>query len=502
MIDDNGNAAANDPEDLIASRNFFIGPGIARAGNGPLAGRTPPEKVIDDPSVNEATFTAENVSSTSTVADVIGTVSVPGTQAKLGSFSLSPIATNKGGPLFNLGDFTGTFDGFSGAGDYDIAIYAVDDRGNTSRPQVSRLRKIAGADIFEVDDVPNASNAIITDGAAQRHTLHTPEDEDWLRFSLSDSPARVLEFRLSDIDPGLTIRLTLFDDSRLTDGNAPAVLSQTLVGGGSITKTVSIPDSTTAPAGRYFVQISRESFIAADDSDPSPGYSIALNSPFGFEGVKLTGRIVDAATMQPISGATILPFTEDAGICGPAGRCTSNPAFTCSPPICGERGVFTTFLNQGVYDVQIDAPGYETVVLASIALDTPGGTITLQPDPVELVSQGASAPSADNVFANSLSESVIQLTGTINANGTETNGTFIATPFAGQPTEISPTFLVVGNRPTPVGTNAGGLRCETMYRFVLQAENAGGRVESTEFSVETGTCPTTGPDLVFLNGFE
>lgn len=502
VIDDNSNGVVNDPEDLIASRSFFLGPGIARAGNGPLAGSTPPDIEIAQESVNSQVITARNVSSTSAVAEVIGTVSVPGTQLAVGSFELTSTSAQKGGTLINLGDFQGTFDGFVDAGDYDIAVYAVDDRENPSRPQRTRLRKTAGPDIFELDDSANAGTPIVIDAAAQRHTLHTASDEDWFRFYLGNSSARVLEFRLSDIDPGMTIRLEIFGNGILTNPAEPAVESETAVGGIGVTRTVSLENSGVLPGGRYFARISRESFDAVPESDPSPGYSIALNSPFGDLAGKLVGRVVDASTMLPIDRALITPTSESPGTtCGSTIPCGTRLTVTCDRPSCGERGTFETLLNQGTYDIAVEAPGYAPVTVENVVVVS-GGTTNVIPDPIPLTSQSGTPPTVTISSANSDGDSTVNLSGTINANGTETTGRFTVQPAGGSTSDLTPSFLVVGGAATTVAASARGLDCETQYTFTLVAANAADEVVSSPLTTQTGTCTAATADLVFQNGFE
>ncbi|MEM9531448.1 MAG: LamG-like jellyroll fold domain-containing protein [Pseudomonadota bacterium] len=500
MLDDNGNGISNDPADQIVSRNFFLGPGLARAGNGPLVGRLAPDVTIDAVNVNSATILAENVSSLSDVSvSVMGSVSVPGTQLQVGEFTLTEVGgVQKGQQVINLGDFSGTFDGFVAAGDYDVSVFAVDDKGNPSTPQKSRVRKTAGPDIFEVDNTPSASTPLVADAAPQRHTLHLASDEDWLVFFLTDSQTRVLDLSFNQLDPGLRLLTELYAGDRLTDDTVAPVLSQ-VVDPGVAGTDVTIPD--TLPAGMYFARISRQSFQPQPDSDGSPGYNIGLSSPFGDLGGLLRGKVVDESTGQAVGLARVAAITADGAFCG-APPCEAGVVPTCDRASCGDQGGFVLFLNQGGYDVEVSAPGYETTTVSSLNVQ-PGGTTLVTPDPILLTPEASAvAPTALLQSAGADGEVRANLSGLINANGSQTTGRFLIGTSAQNLSEIPPGFLVAGSIDEPVATVATGLTCSTSYVVRLAAENAGGQVESLESELTTADCGSTGQDVVFANGFE
>ncbi len=500
MLDDNGNGISNDPNDQLVARNFFLGPGLARAGNGPLVGRLPPDVVISGENVTSASILAENVTSLSDAAiSVMGSVSVPGTQLQVGEFMLTSVnGSQKGQQVINLGDFRGTFDGFVAAGDYDVAVFAVDDKGNPSTPQRTRVRKTAGGDIFEIDNTPGASTPLIRDAAPQRHTLHLVDDEDWLVFYLSDSAVRVLDLSFSELDPGLRLQLELYDDTRLTNDQATPILSQTI--DPSIAGTdVSLAD--TLPSGRYFLRLSRQSFNPQPDSDPSPGYRIGLSSPFGALGGLLRGKVVDANTGAAIGLARVAAVTSDGAFCG-APSCEAGVVPSCDRASCGDPGGFVLFLNQGSYDVAVSVPGYEDAIVSALQVE-PGGTTFVVPGPIALTPEATvAAPEVVLDSAVAPGEVSADLRGRVNANGSQTTGRFLVGLDAQSLTEINPGFLVVGSSEQQVGTAATGLTCSTTYLARLAAENAGGQSISATSTFTTATCGSTGLDQIFSNGFE
>ncbi|MEM9532776.1 MAG: LamG-like jellyroll fold domain-containing protein [Pseudomonadota bacterium] len=499
VLDDNGNGIANDPTDRIAARQFFIGPGLARAGNGPLIGRLMPDLVIANENVTQAQILAENVTSTSDVAvGVVGSVRVPGTSLQLGTFELQPVAGNKGAPVINLGDYVGSFDGFTAAGDYDIAVFAVDDKGNPSSPRRTTLRKTAGGDIFEVDDAPANATPLIADAAAQRHTLHTPQDEDWLLVALGDPQARVLNLSFNQLDAGLQLRAEVFDASRLTDPQAASLLTE-LVTPSALGVEIPIPNSLTA--GLYLVRVSRESFSPTPNSDPSPGYSVGLASPFGDLGGLLTGTITDAVSGDPIGLALVTAVAKSTQFCGTA-TCDAAAVPTCDRAVCGNLGGFRLLLNQGEYDLRVQADGYETRTVNGFRVQ-PGGTTLVVPDPVMLEPEaGATPPTITLDSATAAGETEVSLTATVNANDSQTTGRFLLGPDSAALAPVSPSFVVTGNQSQGVSAVATGLTCSTAYIISATAENAGGQAAGGELMVTTADCGSTGIDVVFANGFE
>ena len=72
----------------------------------------------------------------------------------------------------------------------------------------------------------------------QRHTIHsisqadTRHDEDWLIISLADEPNRQSRLTFSQIDTGLTLRVQLYSEERLSNPAAIPVLDTTVLSGG------------------------------------------------------------------------------------------------------------------------------------------------------------------------------------------------------------------------------------------------------------------------------
>ncbi len=493
QLDDNGNGISNERSDGLVSRTFFVGPGIARAGNGPLISGSMPSLTITSEAQNSATITADNVTSTSAQAvAVVGNVRVPGTDLELGDFSLSPIA-NKGSQSVNLGSFQGRFDGFIAGGDYDISVFAVDELGSPSSPQLIRLRKTAGADVFEVDDSPNAATPLIADAAAQRHTLHTASDEDWLLFYLPEPDTRIVDLSFRALDPGLRVNLEVFAADRLNNEQAPILFEATV--DPAPTTDVGVPQSLAA--GLYLARISRQSFSPVSGSDPSPGYSIGLSSPFGDLGGLLRGSVVDQLTGNPVGLAAATALSA-SGCANPPCEVATVP--TCDRAVCGGGGGFRMFLNQGDYSLRIRAPGYQDLTVSGLHIE-PGGTTEVTPSALQMIALNGNQAPAVSLSGAQAQNDALTLNGMIDANGVQTTGRFLVGPDAGSLSPVSPGLLITGNSAQPVTANALGLNCNSSFVVVLQAENAGGQSQSAPTSLSTGPC-TNGADGVFSNGFE
>lgn len=497
LLDANGNGIANEREDEAEARSVFLGPGISRAGNGPLVGGVQPDLVIDQEAVSFRAIRANDVSATSPLARVVGAVSVSGGGDELGTFDLAPVpsqpAARKGQAQINLGDFEGVFDGFDAAGDYDIAVFALDENGDPSAPQTATLRKTAGPDRYEPDDTPNTGTPTLLGAPQQRHTLQplgsgdAAEDQDWLLLSLADEPARQARLTFSQLDAGLTLSVRVFPDARLSDASVDPVLDALVLPMGSVPQDVVLPDSL--PGGRYLVRLAAALINPALREDPSVGYLVGLADPFADLEGELSGLVLDAASMVPLAAVVVgLDGTDEVG-----------RTFSCfrNCGAAGGPGGFRLRLPQGSYSLRLLRPGYVTQDLGTFSVRpnavTPVPTILLNPE------GSATAPSVTGAAASAEGETVIRVSASVNANGSEANvGVLVARP--GEPVQAAAAqALVTGNSAQLLELPVSGLDCETTYEFTVRATSAGGTADATVVSASTGTCTSA---QIFADSFE
>ncbi|MEM9530026.1 MAG: C13 family peptidase [Pseudomonadota bacterium] len=120
QLDDNGNGISNEILDGVNARQYAIGAGVQLAGDAPFVGTA---VVSDQLTSSFETIAAEQVTSTSAVEEVIAVVT-------------RPDATIVTQPLPSAGGiYQDRSYGLCGpAGDYDVAVYAIDEDGNVSLP--------------------------------------------------------------------------------------------------------------------------------------------------------------------------------------------------------------------------------------------------------------------------------------------------------------------------------------------------------------------------------
>jgi len=158
LLDDNGNGIGNEKEDGVLASNTYIGNGTVIQGDAPAIGSVSSNHPISGSS--NATLAAADVTDDDGIARVWAVIRPPdyrqGTSGNpvqdLPSVDLMPV---------DEGQYEASYDGFSTAGIYQIAIYARDRIGNTSIPKVTTVSV----------DSPLRRRAIIVGGGEQTDAL-------------------------------------------------------------------------------------------------------------------------------------------------------------------------------------------------------------------------------------------------------------------------------------------------------------------------------------------
>jgi streptogramin lyase len=136
LLDANGNAKENEPEDFALAQNTFIGNGTQIFGEAPTIGSISPDQTITG--TNSATLYAEDVTDADGIARVWAVIRPPDYNQgssdnpvqELPSLDLMPVVSER---------YEGTYDDFNIPGTYQIAIYARDRIGNTSVPKLTTV---------------------------------------------------------------------------------------------------------------------------------------------------------------------------------------------------------------------------------------------------------------------------------------------------------------------------------------------------------------------------
>ena len=135
-LDANGNGIANETADLDAVADTYLGNGTLTSGEAPVIGSVSGDQIIVN--TNTASVIAENIVDPDNIARVWAVVRPPDyTQGDPGN----PVQNLPGFDLLPVGNdrFEGTWDGFNAGGTYHLAIYARDQFGNTSLPELTSV---------------------------------------------------------------------------------------------------------------------------------------------------------------------------------------------------------------------------------------------------------------------------------------------------------------------------------------------------------------------------
>jgi hypothetical protein len=144
QLDDNGNGVGNEAGDGIVANGYSIGKGVDYRADMPQVsgGSVFPNPLDGSSGAHSATITI-TASDNNEIESVRAVIVPPGysTGAKDNALLDMPSIglSLTGGTAFN-GTWTGTYDGFYKAGQYQIVIYAVDREGDASDPEVVTLQ--------------------------------------------------------------------------------------------------------------------------------------------------------------------------------------------------------------------------------------------------------------------------------------------------------------------------------------------------------------------------
>jgi len=142
----------------------------------------------------------------------------------------------------------------------------------------NRQPSTPAGDAYEDDDTPGQAKTIATDGTAQTHSIHVPDDEDWVTFTLSQTSDVTVQ---TDGASGDTIIALYGPDSTTTVVDWDDDSGQNLF---------SLITQTGLASGVYYVGVSE-----LDKNDAIASYTIAVTATGGGGGNTAPVAVNDAA---------------------------------------------------------------------------------------------------------------------------------------------------------------------------------------------------------------
>ncbi|MFC1798871.1 C13 family peptidase, partial [Thermodesulfobacteriota bacterium] len=136
LLDSSGNGVGNETEDYTLTQSFYIGNGTTIYGDSPVIGPVSDPQTISG--INSAPLFAADVTDNDGIARVWAVIRPPDYNQGASS---NPVNDLPFIDLFPVGGnrYEATYDGFNIEGTYQIAIYARDQIGNTSIPELTSV---------------------------------------------------------------------------------------------------------------------------------------------------------------------------------------------------------------------------------------------------------------------------------------------------------------------------------------------------------------------------
>ena len=306
QLDDNGDSLYSKLDGDLA-RYHHLGVGIMLAGNAPVISSISEGQTISDNSW--AAVNVGGVTTTGRISQVWGVVYPPGYTPDA-STPVTDLDTfflyQEGLDLKGNGDYSGLYDAFSTTGTYTIAVYAMDEDGEVSSPQITHVvQGTSGGglppDDYELDDLVGQAKVInVNDQTAQSHNFHVEGDTDWIKFyGLS---GEVFTIRVENLEEDCDPALYLYD----TDGST-ILRGEVDDGGPGEVEAI----SWNCPAdGIYYIKVEDASLVFGTHN----GYELKVFTPVGPFPGWVTGTVTNIVTGSIVSGAIIKIGTSGSAI--------------------------------------------------------------------------------------------------------------------------------------------------------------------------------------------
>jgi len=344
QLDDTGDGVSS-PKlgDGDLARRYWIGSGILLAGDDPLIGSIVGAQELGE-GVTSALLWVDDVTTTGTIDRVVALITPPGGGAP-DTFELTEAGD---------GYYEGTYSDFTVFGTYQVSVTAVDTEEAVSLPALTTVTTRDGADAYEVDDTHPAATWIGLNAVEdQWHNIHDLGDEDWVIFYAQLGDVVTVETLNLDVNSDTYVELYRSDGTTFIASNDDYFLE--------------LRSYLTWPVdadGFYLVKVVQSPYIIP----PFPthgvdtGYDLRVWKEDAPEFIaQLTVYVYNTAG-APISGAEV---TLDKQF---------DPLFVRTE-LTDDGHVLFGGLEEGVYTVTADAPGYAPTPTATwVSFDAGEGT--------------------------------------------------------------------------------------------------------------------------------
>ncbi|MEM7396968.1 MAG: hypothetical protein AAF492_31975, partial [Verrucomicrobiota bacterium] len=174
-IDDDGDGV---PEHIGArwkhSTERYLGPAFVTGDDTPLIGSVMPTSLIFG--ANSSNLWARDILDVDGITNVWCVVTPPDFD-EVGDLTETNLSYNSAKQRWEV-----EYTNFNQPGVYQLTFFAKDTRGNISHPAQSAMES---GDIYETDDTADQASPYEM-STFQRHSFHSPDDEDWVRVYLVD----------------------------------------------------------------------------------------------------------------------------------------------------------------------------------------------------------------------------------------------------------------------------------------------------------------------------
>jgi len=171
-------------------------------------------------------------------------------------------------------DYSLTYDNFEVSGTYQISVVATDTAGNTSITLTTTIIQSIGPDAFEPDNlIDEATVVILNSPKAQKHTFHSIDDEDWIKFYINYQITYTIE--ISNMEKNAYPIIEVYDCNETLQFTQ--TMRNCLVNGTAIAEWPSIKEWSSIAEGIYYIRIiNQDKNISEQDIGYNTGYDIRI----------------------------------------------------------------------------------------------------------------------------------------------------------------------------------------------------------------------------------
>ncbi|MCK9364246.1 MAG: hypothetical protein M0P74_11710, partial [Syntrophales bacterium] len=281
LLDADANGVANQKTDGAIASAYSIGAGIMFAGDEPYIDSVSPEQALNGRT--SVTIWADGIATTGILDTVIAVVTPPAGSSPNQPYTITLTSVGNG-------RYEGTIEGFTAYGEYEIAIFAKDKKGNLSLHKKTKIH--------------HNTETQVSGGELIENTI----------WSVSQSPYHLLGNLI--VPTGLTLTIEPGVTIKIDSGKAIQVDGTLIARGTSENKIIFTSSQATPVAGSWgFIKFTNSSIDATfDDSGNYTGGSILQHCKIEYAG---GGSVPDAVIVEsaaPFIDNCEIAYTKSAGI--------------------------------------------------------------------------------------------------------------------------------------------------------------------------------------------